>query len=216
MVIGVDFDNTIAIYDGLMHRIALEQGLIDSTVPKIKKQIRDTIRMLPDGEIEWQKLQGAVYGPRMHEARLAEGFGEFAETCARRGVPVHIISHKTEYANYDDTRSNLRTNARSWMEDRGFFQKDGIGLAENNLYFEPSRKEKLARIRQLGCTHFIDDLSETFVEEAFPEGVEKILYLPDGDGPDFDGPDHGLPSLTGLSVMNSWIAIGEHLFAAGR
>ena len=36
----------------------------------------------------------------------------------------------------------------------------------------------MERIRQLKCTHFIDDLEETFLEAGFPDGVQKILYAP--------------------------------------
>ncbi len=62
--IGIDFDNTIVTYDDLMYSLAMEMGLINPAVRKSKKLIRDNIRELPDGEIEWQKLQGLVYGPK--------------------------------------------------------------------------------------------------------------------------------------------------------
>ena len=206
LVIGVDFDNTIATFDGLIHQIALEQGLIHSNTPKSKMRIRDAIRLLPGGEIEWQKLQGAIYGPRMNEALLAEGFRDFVKTCARHGDPVHIISHKTEYANYDDTHSNLHTAALSWMEAHGFFRTDGLGLSQQQVYLEPSRSKKLGRIEQLGCTHFIDDLDITFREDSFPHGVEKILYssiMPS-------------PSLPGVKVIATWQAISDYILGSKR
>ena len=102
-VIGVDFDNTIAIYDELFQRVASESGLIEPAVWKSKMEIRDAIQRLPDGEIEWQRLQGAVYGPRMGEAQLTDGITAFLESCHRHGAKVFIISHKTEFANYDAT-----------------------------------------------------------------------------------------------------------------
>ena len=36
MLIGVDFDNTIVCYDGLFHRVAVEQGLIPQKFPRVK------------------------------------------------------------------------------------------------------------------------------------------------------------------------------------
>ena len=33
------------------------------------------------------------------------------------------------------------------------------------------------RIRALGCTHFIDDLEEVFLEPSFPSDVHKILFV---------------------------------------
>jgi len=50
VIIGIDFDNTIASYDEPMHRLAVERGLISSGLPKNKKLIRDTIRALEDDE----------------------------------------------------------------------------------------------------------------------------------------------------------------------
>ena len=59
-IIGIDFDNTIISYDNIMHKIALERDLINADVIKSKKHIRDSIRMLPEGEIHWQRLQASV------------------------------------------------------------------------------------------------------------------------------------------------------------
>src|SRR5436190_2214352 len=112
MVIGVDFDNTLVSYDELFEQLVRERGLITGTG---KKVVRDQIRQIPNGEIEWQKLQGIAYGPRMAEAKVIEGVPQFFAACRKRGIPVHIISHKTEFANYDDTRTNLRQTALAWM-----------------------------------------------------------------------------------------------------
>jgi len=61
-IIGVDFDNTLVSYGDNVHREAVQRGLIPPVVGKSKKEIRDRIRQLPDGEIEWQRLQATVYG----------------------------------------------------------------------------------------------------------------------------------------------------------
>jgi len=62
-LIGVDLDNTLACYDGLFHCAALEEGLIGEGIPASKERIRDSIRLLPDGEQLWTRLQAVVYGP---------------------------------------------------------------------------------------------------------------------------------------------------------
>src|ERR1051325_6940804 len=62
-----------------------------------KRSIRDRIRLLPDGEIEWQKCQALLYGQRIAEAKLVEGVADFIRLCRERGIPVHIVSHKTEF-----------------------------------------------------------------------------------------------------------------------
>jgi len=204
LVIGVDFDNTIATYDELLHRQALEQGLISKDVAKNKMEVRDTVRMLPEGEIQWQTLQGLVYGPKMKEARICEGVGHFFHECRQRQIKVFIVSHKTEFANYDDTRTNLRQSALEWMTENRFFEIDGFGLSQEDVFFEATRREKVQRIAQLGCTHFIDDLTEVFDDDGFPNAVGKILYSPNSAG----------PALAGVMVADSWEIISEYLFEA--
>lgn len=179
-IIGIDFDNTIVSYDDLIHRVAVERGLVGSRVKKNKKKIRDAIRQLPGGEIEWQKVQAVVYGPRMAEAFPAQGAVEFLQTCEQRNVQVWIVSHKTEFANYDDSGTSLRAAALSWLQQQRATNGDVAGLSTASVFFESTRREKLHRILKLGCTHFIDDLEETFLEASFPAQVEQILYAPHG------------------------------------
>ena len=42
-LLGLDFDNTIVRYDNLFHKLAIEKGLIEQSVPRDKKAIRDYI-----------------------------------------------------------------------------------------------------------------------------------------------------------------------------
>ncbi|HBR15734.1 MAG TPA: hypothetical protein DD723_09410 [Candidatus Omnitrophica bacterium] len=177
-ILGVDFDNTIVTYDEVLHHKAVAWGMIGVDERKNKKNIRDKIRQLPDGETAWQRLQAYAYGQAMDEARLIEGVKMFFHACKNDGIRVSIISHKTEFAARDEYGINLREAAGTWMIRNGFFDKDGLGLRQENIYFEPTRQNKIARVKTLGCTHFIDDLEETFLEDSFPEAVEKILYDP--------------------------------------
>ena len=43
-LLGLDFDNTLVLYDNLFHQIALEKGLIDHSVAANKIAIRDYLR----------------------------------------------------------------------------------------------------------------------------------------------------------------------------
>jgi hypothetical protein len=200
--VGIDFDNTIVSYDEVMCRAALDRGLIGDGADQTKRALRDRIRQLPDGEVEWQKLQALVYGPRMREARLIEGAEEFIRRCRDAGVAVVIVSHKTEYASYDETCTNLRMAALEWMGMHGFFEANGLDLSRSAVYFESTRKDKIARITSLGCSHFIDDLEEVFLEPSFPPDVQKILYAPDA----------GPVSTRCATVMPSWRALGDYIF----
>jgi hypothetical protein len=178
MRLGIDFDNTIVCYDGLFHRVALEQGLIDVEVPATKQAVRDALRRA-DREAAWTELQGLVYGARIVEAEAFAGVTGFFRRCRALGVPVFIISHKTRrpYAGPDH---DLHRAAGSWLEARGFHDPGDVGLPRAAVHFELTKADKLARIAQEGCTHFIDDLPEFLAESAMPAGVTPILFDPAG------------------------------------
>ncbi|MCX6983192.1 MAG: hypothetical protein NT118_00385, partial [Lentisphaerae bacterium] len=180
LIIGVDFDNTVISYDDILFKLTQERGLSIS-FPCSKKTLRDLLRQLPNGEIEWQKWQASMYGLRIGEARLIRHVGDFFRLCRMKKVSVYIISHKSEYAAQDTKGINLRTAALKWMDDNHFFSQDGLGLSQESIFFCNTRQDKIQKIKQLGCNIFIDDLEETFLEESFPPTVHGILYAPAGD-----------------------------------
>lgn len=204
MMLGIDFDNTIVNYEQVFYNAALEAGLIGTGIIKNKQSIRDRIRELPDGEILWQKLQAHVYGKGMKDSALFDGVKPFFDACRRAAVSVAIVSHKTQFASMDEGGVDLRVTALEWMRVNRFFDNDGLGLTPDKVHFESTRRDKIERIKRLGCTHFIDDLEETFLEDAFPEGVERILYAQKGSG------------LTGVKTFASWKEIYDYFFAGSR
>jgi len=202
MCIGVDLDNTLAIYGNLLYQLAVSRGLVTPIVKKDKTVIRDKVRELVDGEIEWQKLQSDIYGAAMNGAELADGVDCFFRLCARMGVRVCIVSHRTRYPNYGDKSIDLHQSATSWLEDNHFFSDNDWMLTKDDVFFEPSRKEKLDRIQILGCTHFVDDLQEVLLSDNFPRGVYKILY----------NQSDTRPNIQGVSVANTWYQVNELIF----
>jgi hypothetical protein len=203
-ICGIDFDNTIVTYDELLASIARERGLLNGADVQTKRGIRDHIRQLPDGEIEWQKCQALLYGSRIGEARLIEGVAAFVASCRERGIPVHIVSHKTEFSRYDTTGTNLRTAAMNWMAANRFFDSGGLALDPANVYFAGTRAEKIGRIRELGCSHFIDDLEETFIGGDFPLQTVRILYEPGRQE----------PAPPGVALVRTWQEIRDYFFSA--
>jgi hypothetical protein len=197
---GVDFDNTLVTYDKLLARIAVERGLIDCDHAETKKSIRDRLRQLPNGEIEWQRCQALLYGSRIAEAKLIEGVLRFFELVRQQGTQVYIISHKTEFSPFDNL--NLRTAALTWMTANRFFESDGLGLTHNDVFFADSRQQKIDYIAELRCTHFIDDLEETLLEAAFPPSTTRILYEP----------GRQMPAPVGLKLMKTWQEISHYFF----
>jgi hypothetical protein len=204
--IGIDFDHTIVDYDALLFRLARERGLVPPDRSLGKREVRDRIRSLHDGETSWQRLQAEIYGPRMAEADLRPGVVDFVRICRRRGVPAYIISHKTEVAAAGDPNVSLRAAAFAWMDRKGFFRppihQDGLGFRREEVFFESSRASKIARVRERGCTWFIDDLEEVFREPDFPRGVGRILLAHEGAAPPSEG----------VFVARSWRDIVRHVF----
>jgi hypothetical protein len=201
-ICGVDFDNTIVHYDDLLARIVQERSLLPITPGDTKRSIRDRIRQLPNGEIEWQKCQALMYGPRISEASLNDGVLRFFQLCRTHNVKVYVISHKTEHSRYDPAKTNLRQAAKDWMESRGCFGP--AGLDPRDVFFANTREEKINRVIELGCTHFIDDLEETFLEKSFPPSTARILYEPGRTS----------PAPEGIRLMKSWREICEYFFAS--
>src|SRR5262245_14825210 len=176
VVLGIDFDNTLVSYAAVITAVAIDRGLVAAGSEAGKREARDRIRAMPSGDVEWQKIQALIYGPLMPRAELMAGADTFIRACRARKWPIYVVSHKTEFAGYDQTGTNLRDAALSWMTSRRFFDAAGLGFSRDEVFFEATRAAKIERIRAIGCTHFIDDLEEVFLETSFPTSVQKFLF----------------------------------------
>ncbi len=177
MIIGVDFDNTIVCYDELFYRAARDRQLVPAEIPPHKQQVRDYLRRAGQ-EDRWTELQGLVYGRYIEQAPTFPGVPEFLARCAREGVAVLIISHKTRWS-LAGQKIDLHAAARAWLEAHEFFAQ-GSSTAPRQVFFEETKEQKLARIAAAGCHLYVDDLPEFLSEPGFPAGVEKILFDPHG------------------------------------
>ncbi len=193
MHLGIDLDNTLVLYDRAFHEAAVERRLVPRSMETSKRAIRDHVRTLVDGEALWTRLQGEVYANRMNRAELAPGAERLLAECARRGVRVSIVSHKTQFP-ADGPRVDLRKAAMAWMRRTPC-------LTALPVFFEPTRDAKVARITELRCTHFVDDLVEVFEEPSFPAHVVRILC----------GAAASLPDVVRLADLD---AVHDRLFGA--
>ena len=201
-VIGIDLDNTIINYGDSLYNLAGQRGLIDDGIRKNRVEIRNAIRCASNGEIEWQRLQAEVYGIQIDKAEPFPGVREFLQSCKKHKIPAYIISHKTKYPSVSNKKVNLQQVALSWLKKQNFLENEEIGLSKEDVFFEPTRHDKIKRIIQLGCTHFIDDLEETFLGDAFPANVGKILYASDNNK--LQRPD--------ITMMSNWQEITRLFF----
>lgn len=193
MRVGIDLDNTIINYERAFANVAAALGLTHAEGFG-KMQIRDWIRDLEQGEDQWQRVQAQVYGPAIGDAVPYDGVEAFFAAANARGVPLVIVSHKSEFAAAAPHGTNLRTAAQAWLEERGLV-RNGVPA----VFYESSRREKCERIADTGCTIFIDDLTEVFEDPAFPAGVERWLFVPSGDA----------ASPHADRVFRSWAAMRE-------
>jgi hypothetical protein len=174
--IGLDLDNTLISYEEVFRSYAQRRGLIEAGFRGGKDEVRHALRRQDDGELKWQKLQGAVYGKGVAEAVLFDGADAFLRRASTLGREIVIVSHKTEFGHYDRDRINLREAALAWMRVQGFFDTGGLGVAPDKVRFTATRDEKLALIREFAVDYFIDDLPEVLEHPDFPPEVTGILF----------------------------------------
>ena len=202
MRLGLDFDNTLISYDQLFRQAALDLKLIPEDTPPQKNAVRDYLRSI-DQEDEWTKLQGAVYGGRILEAAPYPGMRETLRALAGHAIPMCIVSHKTRWP-YMGEKWDLHAAARSWLDQQGFHADDGLAWKQEQVFFELTKEEKIARIVAQQCTHYVDDLPEILA--MLPDTVEKILFSPDGK----------TKAQPGWTVMTSWDQLPGILKLASR
>ncbi len=175
-LLGLDFDNTLVQYDKLFHQLALEKGLIEPSVSVNKIAIRDYLRS-QDQDEQFTLLQGEVYGLRILEAEPSEGILDVLAYLHQQSVPMVLVSHKT-CTPYKGPKYDLRKAALNWLEKYNFFEESFLDWGSSNVYFEDTKSSKIARISNLRCTHYLDDLPD--ILEKLDSSVYGIWYNPSG------------------------------------
>jgi hypothetical protein len=201
MRIGIDFDNTIACYDGVFHAAALERGLIPADLGRGKNSVRDHLNG-SGREDDFTELQGYVYGARMDLVAPYPGFAEFVTAAHRAGHELFIVSHKTRHPMLGP-KHDMHAAAREFLAARGLVGDGGSQIDPARVFFEPTKQDKVARAAALRCEVFIDDLPEILVMPGFPDGMRRILFDPENQFE--NSTDHG----GGRS--SSWAAITADL-----
>ena len=170
--IGIDFDNTIVIYDELFYKVALERNLIPINFPKNKLKIRNYLRK-QNKENEFTNIQSEVYGKRIIDANAAPNIFEALKKISN-DYEINIISHKTKYP-YAGEKYNLHIAAINWLEKNKFLSISGLNIKNKDIYFLPTKDKKLAAINALDYTYFVDDLPE--ILKYIKKQTHRILYL---------------------------------------
>jgi hypothetical protein len=177
MRIGIDFDNTIACYDGVFHAAALERGLIPADLARDKNSVRDHLNGSGRKD-DFTELQGHVYGARMDLVEPYPGFADFIRAAQDRGHELFIVSHKTRHPILGP-KHDMHAAARGFLLDRGLIGEDRAKIDPAKVFFELSKEEKIARAAKLRVDMFVDDLPEILAMDGFPTRTRKILFDPD-------------------------------------
>src|ERR1700756_5168358 len=143
MRIGIDFDNTIACYDGVFYAAALERGLIPVNLGRDKNAVRDYLN--GNGRADaFTELQGHVYGARMELAAPYPGFAEFIATARKAEHDLFIVSHKTKHP-IRGQRHDLHAAARGFLNARSLVGGASEQIDPADVFFELTKEAKVAR-----------------------------------------------------------------------
>jgi hypothetical protein len=175
IIIGIDFDNTIALYDAAFRSAALASGFIGNDFQGDRLSLRDLVRKSPAGEAKWMAMQGYVYGAGIGGAQVSPGFVDFARRMNAKAHRLVVISHKTKYGHFDAAGIDLRAAATQWMKDNRLLDHPEEVLSSDGIYFEETRERKVGRIADLAPAAHVDDLIEVFEEPHYPKSTRGIL-----------------------------------------
>lgn len=180
MRVGIDFDNTLVCYDDIFHRVAVEKGLIPKSLAANKVQVKEFIRR-SGNEHAWTKLQGYIYGARMVEARPYPGAIGCIKRLMKGGHELFIVSHKTTRP-FLGFPYDLHEAARTWILE--VLNSPEVLIQQKNIFFEPTKEEKISRINELCCDVFLDDLPEILCDPLLKSTVKKVLFSFGQDEPE--------------------------------
>jgi hypothetical protein len=173
--VGLDLDNTIVCYDAAIAVLTDELFDLPPEVPRTKLGLSAYLRR-NNREPEWTAFQGELYGPGMCHAQPFEGAIETMQQLVEAGHDLVIVSHRSRRP-YAGKPHDLHAAARRWVAER--LQSAGMFKEKNgSVNFLETRLEKVARIVELGCDAFLDDLPEVLEAPGFPTNTMGILFDP--------------------------------------
>lgn len=173
--IGLDFDNTIVLYDEIFYNYALHKNYIESNIPKTKKSVRDEL-IKKNQEPLFTEIQGIVYGKLIKYAPLQKGFLDSLTQLTELKCKISIVSHKTRFPIIGE-KTDLHQSALNWLINNEVINNKFFKLNRENIFFEETEEKKINRIKQIGCTHFVDDLKKILFK--LPKDIIKIHFVKD-------------------------------------
>ena len=177
--IGLDFDNTIVLYDEIFYDYALKLGKIDKEIPHTKEAVRNYLIHSGNEDI-FTKIQGKIYGELIKEAPVQEGLIEAIYRLKSNGYQFSIVSHKTKYPIIGE-RVDLHQSALRWLIKNGFTEGENPLIKIENIFFEETFTQKIERINSIKCDIYVDDLPK--VLDELGEDIIKVYFSKHKDDP---------------------------------
>ncbi len=148
MKIGIDLDNTIINYSKIWEEVA-------ETDHNPKEKLKASL-----SNNEWIKIQGFVYGKKIHKASVSEDWHTLFKFLQSQGHHVEIISHKSIKSLCGTY--NLQNEALIFLKNQ---KLDNVKTT-----FLETHEEKINYINQQKFSFFADDLESvlTSQESAIP------------------------------------------------
>lgn len=176
MIIGIDFDNTIADYTGVFHRVGVKLGWLPKEVGHTKEDVKAYF-INAGNEPKWTELQGIVYGKEINRARPYEGCLDALRQLKTKGHELVLISHKTRHPIIGE-KVDFHIAAANWLKCNKFIHSEDAPFSHNALFFNEQLDLKISKIAELNCDFFIDDLKKVLDHSAFPNNCKPIFFSP--------------------------------------
>lgn len=170
--LGLDLDNTLITYDTLFFTAALDAGLIPPALPATKSEVRRHL-VESGNEPLFTELQGLVYGRYINQASPAPGLIQSLQQSAHMIDKISIVSHKTRFPIIGPTY-DLHQAALTWIEANILIHN--VPLSREDIFFLEKKDAKIAKISEIECQFFIDDLLS--IVTLIKPPTQAILYTP--------------------------------------
>ncbi|MFT2111655.1 hypothetical protein [Marinomonas sp. 2405UD68-3] len=194
MIIGIDFDNTIADYTGAFHHVGMKLGWLPKEVGQTKEDVKAYF-INTGNEPKWTELQGIVYGKEINLAKPYLGCLKTLQQLKAQGYTLKLVSHKTKYPIIGE-KVDFHIAATNWLKSNHFLDKYDSPFIQKDLFFNETEELKISLIRQLQCDIFIDDLQSILCHPSFPLGCKKVWFNNSGSN------IADLPQLTSWSQLS--------------
>lgn len=166
---GFDLDNTLIDYSAAVDEYCRRKGLMPCSNIRI---LREYLGKNRTSDHEWQLAQSWLYTEGLQFAQASVGSDDLCKYLIEEKYKLFIVSHKTSHTPDFCGNIPLHELANKWIKKSllsNYFKEP------EQIYYEPTRKLKVERIRQLNLKYFVDDLEEVFQESEFPFETKSFL-----------------------------------------